>query len=247
MNTEEILYKTKNTEISVIEAMSIILQQTQKDSYLISLFVNDAKQWLHFYKYCLNSEIFEALEKLEGLDFSIEVNNTDKYSPTELSVMHNALLSNYMNVSEVIEHKIENNIESQDSEDWFFPYEENFFSLEFMLIEDLILHLTEYIKPHQSIVKPKEKPTSSDSKYHVVNSQNWNTSDRFDLLNALGFIKQLNESGLTTDEIKDVLAIILKTTPENARKTMYGTTNTQSNQTEQIKAYKDKFKSTNKD
>jgi hypothetical protein len=128
MNTEEILYKTKNTEISVIEAMSIILQQTQKDSYLISLFVNDAKQWLHFYKYCLNSEIFEALEKLEGLDFSIEVNNTDKYSPTELSVMHNALLSNYMNVSEVIEHKIENNIESQDSEDWFFPYEENFFS-----------------------------------------------------------------------------------------------------------------------
>jgi hypothetical protein len=247
MNTEEILYKTKNFEITVGEAMSFVLQQTQKDPYLISLFIDEAKNFLHFHKYFLNIEVYDTLEKLKGLYFSVEIKKTKKYNDRERNIMHNALMLGFKNVSQIIEHKTENNVEAQDCEDWDFVYEKSFFSVEFIGVEGLILHLTEYIKPHQSIIKTKEKPTSSDSKYHVVNGQNWNTSDRFDLLTALGFVKQLNESGLTTDEKCDVLAIVLKTTPENARKTMYGTTKTKSNQTEQIKAYKDKFRSTNKD
>lgn len=95
--------------------------------------------------------------------------------------------------------------------------------------------------------EPKKKQaTSLDSKYHVVNGEKWNISDRFDLLEQLGFVQQLEDSGLTTEEVRDILAIVLRTTPENARKTRYGTTRTQSNQIEQIEAYKTKFRSPKK-
>jgi hypothetical protein len=107
--------------------------------------------------------------------------------------------------------------------------------LEFKTVWDK-LNINEHSTKHNST------ENAPQFQFHVVNGNKWNTADRYDLLSALGFISQLEDSGLTTDEKREILAIILKTTPEMARKTSYGTTKTQSNQTDQINYYKEKFK-----
>lgn len=229
--------------ISYFDLYNHALKATEKHPKSIDLFIKEIDLYIFSEQLELESEISDLLNKIFDKDYK----PLDK---NEVKLKYNSAYRKEVFVYELcksrgfnswfdLPHRIEKNHftggenRHTDLIKIFFPYE--------------FVDLIKLKKDLLEFVEPSKKDQPKNTKFHVDEfGRNWNTADRFDLFNALGFTKQLDESDLSEDEKNDILAIILKSTREYCRKTKYATTRTNANRTNEIEYFKQKFKTSKK-
>jgi hypothetical protein len=215
MGFYETLDDLREGNITQIEVINDILNQTQKDPDRIQMFIDEIDFYLSMEQEELEAEISAILQRIfkEGLTSEntkdLNLNEREKFI---LYVCERDKIKSFFDIPEKKRDLIdsEHPLAKQWNESTVFnpDYNHFYFVGEFWTIYSLKNKLKKYITP-----QPKEKTKAKDV---------WGLAARYNFLDELGVLKPLEKSGITKKDLQIAVSQILGCNVYTARDLING-------------------------